>query len=156
MFDFEKIDIIAQAKILTIIAENASKYLAKDEHKQIAKNALDKCWNWLHEKTTHPNELYALIDSGDDTDITVVQEDCTGDDFMIWDCVVYAIAYVCKAAYKHNNSKYMPQPIEEVDSFIYGLVRDIHRRADCLQEDFPKKIEFFYNDGNQLMREDWL
>lgn len=102
-------------KFCLMVAEKAKEFLDNKEEKNLVESAIKKCWEWVDSRYDVAEELYHYLDN-EENGFTTFQE-CETDDQIIaaWDCIIDAIAYICKSAYLEAGAEYLPEPIELVD-----------------------------------------
>ena len=77
--------------------------------------AICLCRKWMDDRTDVSNELYDLLD-GERHGFTLFQEAETDERMIaVWNCLIDAAAYICRAVYEGHGAKYVPEPIELVD-----------------------------------------
>ena len=103
-------------KFCLIVAEKAKEFLDDKEEKDLAESAIKKCWEWVDSRCDVAEELYHYLDN-EENGFTVLQEYETDDQIIAaWDCIIDAIAYICKSAYLEAGAEYFPELIELVDN----------------------------------------
>lgn len=97
--------------------------LNKDEHRTIAENAVDYCWEWLDKRKPDGDFLYNLL-VDEKSGITIFAESTEDiSEQAVWNCITYAVAFTSRKAYDSENAKYYPEPIELVsDELIYHFI----------------------------------
>jgi hypothetical protein len=113
-----KMTIRARVALYLAVAENVFKLL-KEEDKGYAeaKDALDKCWEWLEGRNVSADTLYEYLENADDSGLLVFGSMAAGNSLKlsIWNTLATALMYVIWQAYNVEGEKYLPQTIEEVD-----------------------------------------
>ena len=83
---------------------------------EIAVQAIEKCYEWIEEKSIDGDELYFYLENVDENDImTYMQIDKNEANEAIWMCIANSLSYIIKAAYQFEKQEYMPETIECVD-----------------------------------------
>jgi len=59
---------------------------------------------------------------------------------MVWNCVVSAILFTAWKAYKYNNEKYLPAPVEEVDEDLSVFFIDNYIAVNAQNKDIPNEL----------------
>ncbi len=81
------------------------------------------CWKWIEYKSDISEELYNFLDN-EEYGFTVIQESETNEQVInAWNCIIDAIAFLCKSSYLESGAKYFPEPIELVDDTIDHMVK---------------------------------
>lgn len=86
----------------------------------MSKKAIDLTRQWLNDKTDVSQKLYDLLDD-EECSLTLYQES-EKDEYMIdvWNCIIDAVAYICRKIYEEQGADYFPEPIELVDEDTYS------------------------------------
>ena len=103
-----------QVKYCLTIADKAKAFIKNEEAKTLIDAAINTCQEWLNSKHDVSERLYDFLDN-EENGFTVFQE-CETDEKAIaaQDCIIDAIAFVCKQVYLEAGKKYFPEPIELV------------------------------------------
>ena len=82
---------------------------------------------WLNEHTDVSYERYDLLDN-DETGFTLFQES-ESDERMIsvWNCIIDAVAYVCRDVFDEFGATHYPEPIELVDEDVFLRLMDTYK-----------------------------
>lgn len=133
---------IQQSALFAIIAENALKLSKNEKAHNASRNALDKCWEWIESQKVSGDDLYSLVDSGEEYDLVDIQVNIDSTvEVDILNCVINTILYICRNAYDCAN-EYLPQAIENVNESLYEETKKIFIRLDS---SFHQKVEMFEN-----------
>ena len=102
------------------IIENIKKQIGDEEAVCYVENAMDLTRKWLNDKTDVSQKLYDLLDD-EECSFTLYQES-EKDEYMIdvWNCIIDAVAYICRKIYEEQGADYFPEPIELVDEDTYS------------------------------------
>lgn len=147
MFRLLKLTDDAQAAIYIIIAENAICYFENKEFIAKAKNAIDCCWRWIEKKDINGDELYDLIDSGNDFDIVDLQTKSKSNNVInVWDCIIDSVIYTCRKAYERNCEN-LPQAIEVANEDLFEHAKSKLISVDSSNEKKIELIEQYFLDN---------
>ena len=102
------------------IIENIKKQIGDEEAVCYVEKAMDLTRKWLNDKTDVSQKLYDLLDD-EECSFTLYQES-EKDEYMIdvWNCIIDAVAYICRKIYEEQGADYFPEPIELVDEDTYS------------------------------------
>ena len=102
------------------IIENIKKQIGAEEAARYVEKAIDLTRQWLNDKTDVSQKLYDLLDD-EECSLTLYQES-EKDEYMIdvWNCIIDAVAYICRKIYEEQGADYFPEPIELVDEDTYS------------------------------------
>ena len=102
------------------IIENIKKQIGAEEAARYVEKAIDLTRQWLNDKTDVSQKLYDLLDD-EECSFTLYQES-EKDEYMIdvWNCIIDAVAYICRKIYEEQGEDYFPEPIELVDEDTYS------------------------------------
>ena len=102
------------------IIENIKKQIGAEEAARYVEKAIDLTRQWLNDKTDVSQKLYDLLDD-EECSLTLYQES-EKDEYMIdvWNCIIDAVAYICRKIYEEQDVDYFPEPIELVDEDTYS------------------------------------
>ena len=102
------------------IIENIKKQIGDEEAVCYVEKAMDLTRKWLNDKTDVSQKLYDLLDD-EECSLTLYQES-EKDEYMIdvWNCIIDAVAYICRKIYEEQGADYFPEPIELVDEDTYS------------------------------------
>ena len=102
------------------IIENIKKQIGAEEAARYVEKAIDLTRKWLNDKTDVSQKLYDLLDD-EECSFTLYQES-EKDEYMIdvWNCIIDAVAYICRKIYEEQGADYFPEPIELVDEDTYS------------------------------------
>lgn len=97
------------------VSEKGITFLKNEHRAELARNAVECCWEWLINRKYDGEFLYELLDN-EETGVTIIS-DMTDDtvESAIWNCLIDTIAFVSRQAYDGEGAKYFPEPIELVD-----------------------------------------
>lgn len=121
----------ARAAFLLALTEKVIDQIDLEEGYQKARETLNMCWDWVEEKKHQGSDLYHMLENEEATGVAIyIQFTDDSQQEAIWFCTVYAIVYTIWQAYKYENQKYMPQPIELIDddaiNEFMAEIREIH------------------------------
>jgi len=107
-------------RLLHIIVKNIEGY-------NKAKETLSNCWNWVEGKPVTGDSLYELLDNEEDTGLSIYAElEEDPQRLQLWYILIDAVSYTIWQAYKKEDVKYLPQPIEIVDEdIIYHFIDNV-------------------------------
>lgn len=146
MFDLLSLTDDAQAAIFILVAEKSMKEFADTTFIHWAQHAINKCWEWVEEKSITGDDLYDIIDSGEEYDIVDLQTESKSDkDSYIWDCVINSVVYTCYKAYEMHNEN-IPQPIEVADEELFEDAKAKLIAVSKGSEIFIAQIEKYFMD----------
>ena len=102
------------------IIENIKKQIGAEEAVCYVEKAMELTRKWLNDKTDVSQKLYDLLDD-EECSFTLYQES-EKDEYMIdvWNCIIDAVAYICRKIYEEQGADYFPEPIELVDEDTYS------------------------------------
>ena len=102
------------------IIESIKKQIGAEEAARYVEKAIDLTRQWLNDKTDVSQKLYDLLDD-EECSFTLYQES-EKDEYMIdvWNCIIDAVAYICRKIYEEQGADYFPEPIELVDEDTYS------------------------------------
>ena len=102
------------------IIENIKKQIGDEDAVCYVEKAMDLTRKWLNDKTDVSQKLYDLLDD-EECSFTLYQES-EKDEYMIdvWNCIIDAVAYICRKIYEEQGADYFPEPIELVDEDTYS------------------------------------
>ena len=102
------------------IIENIKKQIGAEEAARYVEKAIDLTRQWLNDKTDVSQKLYDLLDD-EECSLTLYQEsekdECV---IEVWNCIIDAVAYICRKIYEEQGVDYFPEPIELVDEDTYS------------------------------------
>ena len=102
------------------IIENIKKQIGAAEAARYVEKAIDLTRQWLNDKTDVSQKLYDLLDD-EECSLTLYQEsekdECV---IEVWNCIIDAVAYICRKIYEEQGVDYFPEPIELVDEDTYS------------------------------------
>ncbi|MBQ6040309.1 MAG: hypothetical protein IJL32_05995 [Oscillospiraceae bacterium] len=103
-----------QMLCLEIMEKLKAQIKNKDAVRDIGE-AIRLCRKWLDTRADVSYELYHLLD-GEAHGFTLFQEAETDSRMTaVWNVLIDAAAYICRAVYEGHGAKYFPEPIELVD-----------------------------------------
>ncbi len=108
-------------KLVSLLRE----YLKDDEVSSFVAGALDLCQAWNKDRSLNiAVDLYRYLD--DEWQSFTIYQENEEDEKMIalWNCMIDAIAYLCRGAFEEQGIKYFPEPIEAVDDSIFDHLED--------------------------------
>ena len=95
--------------------ENIKAQIQNEDAVQDIGEAILLCRKWLDDQTDVSYELYDLLD-GERRGFTLFQEAETDERLIaVWNVLIDAAAYICRAVFEGHGAKYVPEPIELVD-----------------------------------------
>ena len=102
------------------IIENIKKQIGAEEAARYVEKAIDLTRQWLNDKTDVSQKLYDLLDD-EECSLTLYKK-TEKDEYMIdvWNCIIDAVAYICRKIYEEQGADYFPEPIELVDEDTYS------------------------------------
>lgn len=104
-----------KVKLCFLIAEKAKEFIWNEEAKSLVESAIGKCQEWVDGKHIAPEELCDYLDN-EEKGFTIFQERETDEtQIAAWNCIIDAVAFICKSAYLEADIEYLPEPIELVD-----------------------------------------
>ena len=114
------------------IIENIKKQIGAEEAARYVEKAIDLTRQWLNDKTDVSQKLYDLLDD-EECSFTLYQES-EKDEYMIdvWNCIIDAVAYICRKIYEEQGADYFPEPIELVDEDTYS--RQLAGYEKCMKQ----------------------
>lgn len=136
----------AQIAIFLVVAENAINYFVDKKFYKSAKDALDKCWNYLEKKDVRGDDLYELIGSEDDNLVYLQVESESENDIKVWDCVIDSVLYTCRKAYDKYN-EHLPQAVEIADFTLYDHLVSQYIMLNPNIKKTLSKIELFFSSN---------
>lgn len=97
------------------VSEKSVTFLKNEHQAELARNAVECCWEWLINRKYNGEFFYELLDN-EENGITIISE-MTDDtvELAIWNCLIDTIAFVSRQAYDGEGAEYFPEPIELVD-----------------------------------------
>ena len=102
------------------IIEDIKKQIGDEEAVCYVEKAMDLTRKWLNDKTDVSQKLYELLDD-EECSLTLYQEsekdECV---IEVWNCIIDAVAYICRKIYEEQGVDYFPEPIELVDEGTYS------------------------------------
>ena len=102
------------------IIEDVKKQIGDEEAVCYVEKAMDLTRKWLNDKTDVSQKLYDLLDD-EECSLTLYQEsekdECV---IEVWNCIIDAVAYICRKIYEEQGVDYFPEPIELVDEGAYS------------------------------------
>ena len=102
------------------IIENLKKQIGDEDAVCYVEKAMDLTRKWLNDKTDVSQKLYDLLDD-EECSLTLYQEsekdECV---IEVWNCIIDAVAYICRKIYEEQGADYFPEPIELVDEDTYS------------------------------------
>lgn len=102
------------------IIEDVKKQISDEEAVCYVEKAMDLTRKWLNDKTDVSQKLYDLLDD-EECSLTLYQEsekdECV---IEVWNCIIDAVAYICRKIYEEQGVDYFPEPIELVDEDTYS------------------------------------
>ena len=140
--------------------------ISKPEVRDIAYNAIAKCWNWVENKQVSADEVYYFLENIDENDIMSylqMEDDSKQECLLI--CTADALAYISYELYLYEKAEYMPETIESVDEttiqeffdsfnkvYEYGGIKDdlkyflikqknVSMSRDCIRDYVQVKIK---------------
>ena len=97
------------------VSEKSITYLRNEHQVELARNAIECCWEWFINRKYDGEFLYELLDN-EENGITIIS-DMVDDaaESAIWNCLIDTVAFVSRQAYDEEGNKYYPEPISLVD-----------------------------------------
>ena len=91
--------------------------------------ALKLYYQWENNHIDISDELYSYLDD-EEHGFTIFQE-AEENKYLInvWNCIIDAFAYICRAVYDDNGAKYYPEPIELVDEETFLRLLEEYKAA---------------------------
>ncbi|RKM58008.1 hypothetical protein D6853_00250 [Butyrivibrio sp. X503] len=81
----------------------------------IAKNAIEKSWEWILKKNVSADDLYSFLENIDENDIlSHLQMEKDNYKECVLMCIADALACISYEAYTYENAEYFPETIETV------------------------------------------
>ena len=86
--------------------------------------ALELCYQWKNNHIDIADDLYSYLDD-EYHGFTIFQE-AEENEYLInvWNCIIDAFAYICRAVYDDFGAKYYPEPIELVDEETFSRLKN--------------------------------
>jgi hypothetical protein len=144
------VNVDARVAYYLLLTEKVMDQLDNEEGYLQARKTIDMCWDWVKDKKYSGDDLYLMLDNEDDGGVSIYEQ-FTDDpqQVAIWFCVIYAIAYTIWQAYKHENQKYVPQPIEivdddTIDEFMINI-RKIHGYSESWADILKQYLLDYYS-----------
>ena len=135
-------DVKVLVKFSLSIAQKAKNFIPYPEAKVFIESAIQQGSELINCKYDVADELYSFLDN-EENGFTVLQERET-DAVIIaaWDCIIDAIAILCKYAYMERGDSYLPEPIELVDEdTIHHMIKSF---LSCNGGDKEQICKLFY------------
>ena len=89
--------------------------------------AIELSMQWLNDKTDVSIELYDLLD-GEDQGFAIYQQSKEDEHWIdVWNCIIYAFAYICRKVFEDQGAIYFPEPLELVDEETVTLMTDLFK-----------------------------
>lgn len=102
------------------IIKNIKKRIGDEDAVHYVEKAIDLTQQWLNYKTDVSQKLYALLDD-EECSLTLYQESEKDESMIdVWNCIIDAVAYICRRIYEEQGVDYLPEPIELVDEDTYS------------------------------------
>lgn len=128
------------------LAERACSYLQESNAKDLINEAIKVGWQWVHTEENVGEVLYNFLDN-EENGFTLFQEMAEGvKSISAWDCIIDAIAYVSRAAYEKEGTKYLPESIEIVDDnifthMVHSLILCDDKEREYIEQVYQKCLE---------------
>ncbi len=101
------------------LAERAAFYFNENTVSSLIQEAIEIAWKWENTEENIGEALYNFLDN-EENGFTLLQEmEKDKKSISAWNCIIYSLAYVSKAAYEKEGVQYFPQPIEMVNDHIF-------------------------------------
>lgn len=151
-----QVGIDAQVSFYLVLAEKVIPSLEGAEGYPKAREALDRCWEWVEHKFGSGDQLYELLDD-EFTGIEIyaqLEEDAQKS--LVWVCISYALAYTIRKMYEHEGEKYFPEPInlvdEELIDYFMEAIRGVESYQDQWSEDLENYLtEHYFDNGEEAL-----
>ena len=117
-----------------ILVEEDAKclYIEDEEAVRDIDKAIELSLKWLNDKTDVSVELYDLLD-GEDKGFAVYQQKKSDEHWIdVWNCIIYAFAYICRKIFENQGAVYFPEPIEMADEETITILRDTFKNVQNL------------------------
>ena len=107
-------------------------YIEDEEAVRDIDKAIELSLKWLNDKTDVSVELYDLLD-GEDKGFAVYQQKKSDEHWIdVWNCIIYAFAYICRKILENQGAVYFPEPIEMADEETITILRDTFKNVQNL------------------------
>ena len=114
------------------IARELKSQIENEEAVRDIDKAIELSLKWLNDKTDVSVELYDLLD-GEDKGFAVYQQKKSDEHWIdVWNCIIYAFAYICRKIFENQGAVYFPEPIEMADEETITILRDTFKNVQNL------------------------
>ena len=114
------------------IARELKSQIEDEEAVRDIDKAIELSLKWLNDKTDVSVELYDLLD-GEDKGFAVYQQKKVNKHWIaVWNCIIYAFAYICRKIFENQGVVYFPEPIEMADEETITILRDTFKNVQNL------------------------
>lgn len=128
------------------LSEKVSSVFSRKEDQMFAREALDKCWEWIKDKNNIGDILYNLLDN-EENGITIIQEMSDNEiDVAAWNCMIEAVAYTSRKAFEREGVKYYPEPIALVDDTLVDHFIDCFEKCIEDADNYIQRINSLLDD----------
>ncbi|QII49847.1 hypothetical protein G3M81_14315 [Bacillus paralicheniformis] len=128
------------------LSEKVSSVFSRKEDQMFAREALDKCWEWIKDKNNIGDILYNLLDN-EENGITIIQEMSDNEiDVAAWNCMIEAVAYTSRKAFEREGVKYYPEPIALVDDTLVDHFIDCFEKCIEDADNYIQRITSLLDD----------
>ncbi|QKG84623.1 hypothetical protein GXN76_09130 [Kroppenstedtia pulmonis] len=136
----------ARVSFYLVLAEKVIPIIEGAEGYPKAREALDRCWEWVEYKTGSGDQLYELLDD-EFTGIEIyAQLEKDPQKSLVWVCIGYALAYTIRKMYEHEGEKYFPEPINLVDEELIDYFMEAIRGLESYQDQWNKELESYLTE----------
>ena len=116
--------------------EVADKLKSRITDKEAVKNivnAISLSLKWMHYDQDVSLELCDLLDN-EEYGFTICQQSAEDDHMIdVWNCIIYAFAYICRKVFEKQGAEYFPEYLEAVDEETFTLMNDTFEK--CMNEE---------------------
>ncbi|MFC1287362.1 Imm6 family immunity protein [Bacillus paralicheniformis] len=128
------------------LSEKVSSVFSRKEDRIFAKEALEKCWEWIKDKNNMGDILYDLLDN-EENGITIIQEMSDNEIAVAaWNCMIDAVAYTSRKAFEREGVKYYPEPITLVDDTLVDHFIDCFEKCIEDADNYIQRINSLLDD----------
>ncbi|MGC4378118.1 Imm6 family immunity protein [Fictibacillus sp. Mic-4] len=159
MIDLKEINTDAQVAFFLVLSEKVLTFIKREEGYKKAKEALEKCWEWIYDKSFPKDDLYELLENDEETALIFQMQFDEDEENMnvenAWNCIIYAVAFTAWKAFKIEGETYLPAPLEMIDCDTAGeFINHLQAIDDSFTHSVNKLTQYLYREYSNFNKED--
>ena len=139
-----KCTIRARVAFVLALAETGTRVIDADENiANRIRTALDLAWNWEERGSVSGDLLYHTLENEKEDGLLVYEFEAADAIKPAWVAITSAIAYTAWHAYMYEKTKYLPEPMYEINEEI---IDQVVLCARCALDLIPQFLELLVRD----------